>query len=107
MKLKINDTIKVLSGDDTGRTGKISKVFIGENKVLVEGINTYKKHIKAQNNQEGGIVTLSRPISSSKVQLVCPHCKKATRVKYSGTKKDKVRVCKKCDKPITTTKSKK
>ncbi len=100
MKLKINDTVTVLSGDDAGREGKIIKIISGNNKVLIDGINTYKKHLKTQGKQEGGVVTLSRPIDASKLMLVCPHCKKPTRVGFEGTGKDKVRVCKKCSKPI-------
>lgn len=109
MNLKINDTIKVLSGDDKGRTGKITKVLPQTGKVLVDGLNTYRKHIKNQEGKNtGGVVTLSRPIAVSKVQLVCTECKKPTRFTFSGVGKDKVRVCNKCKKPISTqdTKSK-
>ena len=102
MKLKINDTVKVLSGDDKGRTGKITKIFPQVNKVLVDGLNTYKKHIKNREGQTGGIVTLSRPLSVGKLQLICPNCQKPTRITFSGTGKDKVRVCQKCHKPINT-----
>ncbi len=108
MKLKINDTIKVLIGDDAGREGKILKVFPDTAKVLVDGINTYKRHLKAQGNQQGGIVTISRPIGVSKVSLVCPHCHKPTRVGFVGEGRDKNRVCRHCGKPITNeSKSKK
>ncbi len=102
MKLHINDTIKVLSGDDKGRTGKIIKIYPRTNRVMVDGLNTYKKHLKNKDNQAGGIVTLSRPFSAGKVMIVCPNCKKTTRVIFSITGKDKVRVCQKCHKPITT-----
>ncbi len=68
MKLKKDDTVKIISGDDRGKTGKILKVYPRENKVLIDGVNTYKKHLKPSvRNQEGGIVTLSRPIDASKV----------------------------------------
>ena len=100
MNLKKGDTIKVLTGDDRGRTGEIKKVFTKKDKVLVDGLNTYKKHVPPQGEQKGGIVTLSRPLHASKVQLVCPHCDKPTRVAHSGKGHSKVRVCKKCDKPI-------
>ena len=104
MKLKLNDTIQVLTGDDQGRTGKIIKVIPLLNRVLVEGINTYKKHLKPQGDQKGGVVTLSRPIGVNKVALVCPHCHKPTRIGYSLAGKDKLRVCTRCRKPITTSK---
>jgi large subunit ribosomal protein L24 len=107
MKLKTNDIIQVISGDDKGRSGKITKVFLKENKVLVDGINTYKKHVKPQGEQKGGVLTLSRPIQISKVALLCPNCKKPSRIKYSGEGKNKVRVCVKCNKPITTQATKK
>lgn len=102
MKLKINDTIKVISGKDKGKTGVITKIFRDTNRVLVDGLNTYKKHIKPQGEQQqGGLVTLSRPLPVSNVMLVCPHCKKPTRVTYQAKGSDKVRVCKLCQKPIT------
>lgn len=101
MKLKINDTIKVLIGDDAGKEGKILKVFPSDNTVLVDGINTYKRHLKKQGNQEGGIVTISRPIRVSKVMIVCPHCKKPTRIGLVGEGRDKTRVCRHCSKPLT------
>jgi len=103
MNLKVNDTAKVLSGDDKGRTGKITKIFPKEGRALVDGLNTYRKHIKTQEGQNtGGVVTLSRPIRVSNLQLVCPACKKPTRINSSGTGKEKIRVCSKCKKPITT-----
>lgn len=102
MNLHINDTIKVLSGSDKGRTGKIIKVFPKQGKVLVDGLNTYKKHVKNQEGKNtGGVITLSRPINASKLLLVCPSCKKPTRITFSGTGKNKIRVCQKCKKPIT------
>ncbi len=107
MKIKNQDTIIVLIGDDAGRQGQVTKVFPKENKILVDGINTYKRHLRAQGNQEGGVVTISRPIASSKVAVVCPHCKKSTRIGFEGIGKEKVRVCKKCGKPIIATEVKK
>ena len=108
MKLHINDTVKVLSGDDKGRTGKITRIYPKENKALVDGLNTYKKHLKNQSNQDsGGIVTLSRPLFISKLQLICPQCHKPTRVTFSGTGSDKVRLCGKCHKPLSVTTPKK
>lgn len=104
MKLKINDNVKILSGDDKGRTGRIIKLYPKQDKALVDDLNTYRKHLKKRPNQssDGGIVTLSRPLPLSKLQLVCPQCNKPTRVTFSGTGKDKLRLCQKCQKPITT-----
>lgn len=101
MKLKLGDTVKVLIGKDQGRTGKIEKVLTKKKVVIVAGINQYKKHLKPrEKNQPGGIIDVIKPMSVSKLALVCPQCKKPTRVGFQGEKKKKVRICKKCLKNI-------
>jgi large subunit ribosomal protein L24 len=101
MKLKKGDTIIVTTGKDKGRQAKIERVFLGEGKVLVPGLNQYKKHNKAQGQDKPGeIVTLSRPFITAKVALVCPKCKQQTRVGYKMLNDKKVRVCRKCDATI-------
>lgn len=76
MKIKKNDTIKVISGDDRGKTGTVLKAFPRQNKVLVDGVGAYKKHLKKNlKNQEGGVVTLYRPIQVSNVVLVAKAAK--------------------------------
>lgn len=101
MKLKKGDTIQVMTGKDRGRQGKIEKVDVKANLVLVGGINQYKKHRKPQGEGKlGEIITLDRPMNASKVALVCPVCKVATRIGYKINGDKKVRVCKKCDQEI-------
>lgn len=95
-KFKLNDTVKITIGKDKNQTGKITKILFKENKVVVEGKNTYKKHIKAQGNQKGEVVTLERPLSVAKIALICPKCKKQTRIGFDGDSKNKVRICRKC-----------
>lgn len=102
MKIKLNDNIIVRTGDDKGKTGKVIELFSKKAKVLVDGVNTYKRAHKAQGNTPAGIVTLSRPINVSNVMIVCPHCGKPTRPALSGTGRDAVRLCRKCQKPLTT-----
>lgn len=102
MHLKINDTVKIISGNSKDLTGKITQVNRREQTVLVDGVNQYKRHQKTQGNQTGGIITISRPIKMCKVMLVCPHCQKTTRLAVSGTKRDKIRLCRHCQKPITS-----
>lgn len=99
-KLKIGDTVKILSGKDKGREGKIEKVYPSKGKVLVPEVNMYKKHVKGAGEVKGGIYDLPRPLNISKVALVCPKCKKTTRVGFRMAGKDKVRFCKKCNKEI-------
>jgi len=100
MKLKKGDTVKITSGKDKGREGKISAIFPQRSLVVVPEVNMYKKHIKGQKNQKGGIYDLPRPLNIAKIALICPHCKKATRVGFIIVKSEKTRICKKCKKQI-------
>jgi large subunit ribosomal protein L24 len=102
-KFKVNDAVKITAGKDKGREGKIEKVFPKEGLVLVPGVNLYKKHVKSsamQSGQKGGIYDLPRPLPLAKIALVCPACKKPTRVGFRLLAKEKVRICKKCQKQI-------
>lgn len=101
MKLKKGDKVKIMSGKDKGREGVIEKVYKKQNKVLVPGINIYKKHIKKNEKMpQGGVVELPRAIDISKVAFICAKCGKATRIGYLVEKDKKVRVCRKCDNKI-------
>ncbi len=97
-KFKVGDTVKITAGKDKGREGKIEKVFPRENLVLIPGINIFKKHLKKTpgTNQKGGIFDIPRPISNSKIALICPKCKKITRVGFKIFGEEKTRICKKC-----------
>ncbi|MBQ4427373.1 MAG: 50S ribosomal protein L24 [Oscillospiraceae bacterium] len=97
MNIKTNDTVKVLSGKDKGKQGKILSADPKSMKVVVEGVNVAKKHQKARKQgEESGIISVETPIYASKVQLVCPKCGKATRVAHTVVDGKKVRTCKKC-----------
>ncbi|AKM79722.1 MAG: 50S ribosomal protein L24 [Candidatus Beckwithbacteria bacterium GW2011_GWB1_47_15] len=101
MKLKPADTVKVVLGRDRGRSGKVEAVLPRINSVIVAGVNQVKKHQKAQGqNRPGGIVDISKPLNVAKVKLICPQCHQPTRVGFQGEGKKKVRVCKKCGKPV-------
>lgn len=107
MKIKKNDEIIVTLGKDKGKKGKVEKVFAKEDRILVPGINEFKKHKKARyQGEKSGIVVIIKPIALSKVALICPNCKKMTRVGYKIEKKstdkefEKIRICKKCKKEI-------
>lgn len=95
-KLKIGDQVVVTTGRDKGKKGKIEKVHAGENKVVVNGINIYKRHKKVTRNQAAGIYEITRPINAGKVSLICPKCSKPTRVGFVINQKTKSRVCKHC-----------
>lgn len=102
MKIKKGDTVKVLLGKDSGKEGKVAFVLGKDKKVFVEGANIYKRHVKKQGQIEGGIIDLPKPFDISNVALVCPNCKKLTRVGYKIVGSDKLRICKKCNKEIKT-----
>ena len=98
MNIKKNDTVVVLSGKDRGKQGKVLAVSPKEGKVIVEGINVVKKHVKPRKaGDPSGIIETESAIYASKVQVVCPKCDKPTRVGHKITEDGaKVRVCKKC-----------
>lgn len=100
MNIKKNDKVKMLSGKDRGKTGKV--IFVLNKKeentrVVVEGLNKIKKHQRPkQQGQKGQILSVERPVSISTVQLICSSCGKPTRVSSKIEGKNKIRVCKKC-----------
>ena len=100
MKFKVGDTVKITIGKDKGREGKIEVTFPKEGTVLIPGINIYKKHVKGQSGQKGGIYELPRPLGMGKIALICPKCKKVTRVGFRVLENEKVRICRKCGKEI-------
>ncbi len=99
MKIHKGDTVQIISGKDSGKTGKILSVDPRGNLVLIEGLNLFKKHSRPKKQGEKGqVITLPRPLNISKVMLFCPSCKKATRVgsKINEETKTKSRQCKNC-----------
>lgn len=97
IKIKKGDLVKVLLGKDRNKTGKILSVLTAKNRVLVEGVNLYKKHVRPKRQGEKGqIVELPRSLAIANVALVCGSCGKAVRVGYRLEKDKKVRFCKKC-----------
>jgi large subunit ribosomal protein L24 len=92
-----NDTVKVLSGRDKGKQGRVLRVFPDTGRVLVEHVAVVKKHLRPSQRSKGGIADQESSISISKVQLVCPNCGKPARIGHAIHGDQKVRVCKKCD----------
>lgn len=96
LHVKTGDTVIVISGDDKGKTGKVLEVSPKEGKVIVEGVNIVKKHVKPRPPQEnGGIVEAPAAMYASKVQLYCKKCG-ATRPAAKIENGKKTRVCTKC-----------
>lgn len=101
-KIRRDDLVYVVTGKDRGKKGKVSKLFVKENRAIVEGINLIKKHRrKTREDSQGGIVELESPIDISNLMLLCKHCNKPTRVGITVLKDGtKTRVCKKCKEAI-------
>lgn len=96
-KIKRGDTVLIISGKDRGKHGKILDVFPKEEKIVVEGANIRKKHIRPRRaGEKGQIVEMPAPIDISNVKLICSKCGKPTRVGYKIAENKKYRICKKC-----------
>ena len=96
--VKTGDTVVVISGKDKGKKGTVLAVSPKEGKVIVEKVNMVSKHVKPRRmGEQGGIIKAEAAMYASKVQIVCPRCKKQTRVAHkvyeNGTKE---RICAKC-----------
>lgn len=105
LHVKKGDTVVVLSGKDKGLKGKILKSIPKKMKVVVEGVNKVKRHTKpSQKAPEGGILTREAPLASAKVMLVCPACKKPTRIAKKLVNGKYLRACKKCGELIDESK---
>ncbi len=97
MKMRKGDTVKIMTGKDKGKTGKILKVLVKKDKILIEGLNLYKKNVRPKKEGEKGqVVSVPRPINVSNTALVCSSCSQTTRIGQRFDSKRKVRVCKKC-----------
>jgi len=99
MKIKKGDTVKILYGKDNGKQGVV--LAISNGKVIVEGINMFKKHVKGDGKEKKSeILTIAKPMDISKVMLICNNCGKPTRVSLKRAAGKVERVCKKCGKTI-------
>ena len=97
MHVKKDDLVIVISGKSRGTKGKVLEVSPKEGKVIVEGANKVKKHVKPRNQQEkGGIIETEGAMYACKVQLFCEKCGKQTRVSHKMDGDKKIRVCAKC-----------
>ena len=97
--IRKNDIVKVIAGRDRGKQGKVLKLFRQDDTAIVEGVNFYKKHTKANPGKsiKGGIFEKEGPIRLSNLEVVCPECGKTVRVGHRVLDDGKkVRVCRKC-----------
>jgi len=81
LKIKKNDNVIVIAGNEKGKTGKVLKVFPKKQRVIVEGVNIVKRHTRpSQKNPQGGIIKKEAPIHISDVMLIDPKTNERTRV---------------------------
>jgi len=98
MNIRKGDLVIIKKGKDKGKNGKIIKVFPAKNQVVVEGLNLVKKIKRAKREGEKGeIISVPRSINRANVMIICPHCKKSTRLSHQIVNNKKVRICKKCN----------
>lgn len=99
LHIRKGDTVQILSGKDLGKRGKVLRVDAENRRLVVEGVNRAKKHMRpSQANPQGGVVDWELPIDVSNTMLVCSGCDTPTRVSRRRIgEKSFVRVCKKCD----------
>jgi large subunit ribosomal protein L24 len=96
MFVKKGDTVKVISGDNKGKIGKVLKVLVSENRVIVEGVNIVSRHTRPSNaNPDGGIIKKEAPIAISNVMVYDTKASQATRVGYKEENGKTVRFAKK------------
>jgi large subunit ribosomal protein L24 len=97
MKLKKGDNVKIMGGKDRGKTGTVLRAMPEEDRVIVDGLNIFKKRSRPKKQgQKGEVVLVPRPMPASKVMLVCSNCKNPTRIGFRMDGPRKVRYCKKC-----------
>lgn len=102
MKIRRNDTVLVIAGKDKGRKGKVRRASPKEGRIVVEGINMIKQHLKARAPaRQAGIVEREAPLAVSKTMLVCNKCNRAARVGFRFLEDGKkVRYCHRCGETI-------
>ena len=107
IQFKKNDTVKVIAGKDSGKTGRVLSVDRETGRVLVEHVMMIKRHTRPnpQKQIKGGIAERESPIAVSNLMILCPHCNKAVRIAHSvdsvpGGKTKRRRSCRKCGEPL-------
>jgi large subunit ribosomal protein L24 len=96
MKFKKGDEVLVTAGKNKTKRGKLEAVLARQHQVIIANINVSKRHVKKQEGGKGGIIDIVKPLPMASIALICPKCKKPTRVGYLVSKGEKHRICKKC-----------
>ncbi len=102
MKFRVGDEVLVTAGKDKGKRGKIERVYLSDAKVLVAGVNLYKKFVKDKSDRTktGGLITITRPLPVGNIAYVCKKCTEPTRIGSKIVGEKKIRFCRKCGEQI-------
>lgn len=101
MKIKKGDNIKIISGNDRGKTGVVRAAFPDTRRLVVEGVNVKKKHVRARaQGQKGELVSVPLPFAAARAMVVCPSCGKPTRPTMRREGATKQRACRACGKTL-------
>jgi large subunit ribosomal protein L24 len=103
MKIRKNDVVKIVTGEDKGKTGKVLSVDLDGGRVLVEGVNFIWKHLRrSQQHPHGARIQKEAPLEVSNVQVLCQSCSKPTRIQIRRLEDgNRARLCKKCRQAVT------
>jgi large subunit ribosomal protein L24 len=105
MKIKVGDNVRVITGTNKGKEGKVLKIFRKEGRVTIDGVNVVKKHVKPnRTNESGGILEVEAPIHISNVKVLTKEVKKEEKVKAKEVKKEEKAKAKKTTKKASTKK---
>lgn len=97
MKLRTGDLVRVIAGKDKGTEGKIARILNAQNKIIVEGVATAKRHQRPTGQtMQGGIIDKDMPITASNVMIICPDCGPTKIGARFDDRGRKYRVCRKC-----------
>ncbi|HOO76803.1 MAG TPA: 50S ribosomal protein L24 [bacterium] len=99
-RIKKDDTVIVIAGKErfSGKTGKVLRIVPGGERILVQGVNMIKRHVRpSQKNPQGGSVEKEAPLAVSNVQIYCSRCKRGTRIGIKALNDGKkIRICRRC-----------
>jgi large subunit ribosomal protein L24 len=100
-KVRREDTVRVVTGKERGKTGVVRQVLRSEGRIVIAGVNVVKRHMRPRADRPGGIIEREAPLHVSNVMVVCKSCGKPTRVAFRF-KEDgrKMRICRRCDQPL-------
>jgi large subunit ribosomal protein L24 len=109
IEIRRNDTVEVIAGKDKGKRGRVLSVDYRTGKILVEGVQTVKRHTRPNPSKQikGGIAERESPIAVSNLKVLCPACgpvRIGHKVEAAGGKSRRIRICRKCGAPLETKK---